>query len=740
MHPWLSSFTVCDPAELVHPLAAGFVALQEKASDGVFSVTGALQRQGGEMILATVRTERPQRPVADIHYEEEIAIFFGRDGYGPAVLVLRDDFPDTPHQARNPVGMPFSICIDDRPWSEARVAYTPAELGFRILQWFRKAARGELHDPARPMEPVFALHDPLELIMPRGAWGAQQGLDSELVGYIHDQARPNVVTLEAASETAGNERLVSVLAYDLSAQSVSRMRQAPASLDDLQIEALRRGVDIVAGLIERIRGWYADPQARAAILRSYPCFVLRMPLIDPLNGAVEGMDTVAFIADRTVGEVGAALGILFSGQVGDLDTVGYQLRVAAAEPEPEKVRLFGCLVHAQFETDLARAVSGRRNVVTGDVVMIGGGAIGSSVAEALVREGAFDTWGIVDDDTLLPHNLARHTLSTTDVSHPKAVALGRRLKGIRPDLEVRVFDENFLTGEPLDSYRALDDADVIIDASASVAVGRALGDRGGSARRTSIFFNPTGTAVVMLVEDLARRYDLRFLEAVYNRAVLTRPELADHLQASETIRYTGACRMLTSRIPASRIQILSGLVAGGLSHALMDPTAIVQIWSIAGDGGVAVTRPTVDGDSRSIGEWLVNTPGDLSRELAEERERQLPSETGGALLGIVDAPRKRVDLVGALQAPPDSRRSPTEFTRGTVGLLHDVERSVARCAEQIRYVGEWHSHPRGSSSRPSSIDIEQLAWLTGTMAAEGMPGLMFILGETDNRQLLGTAG
>ena len=740
LHSWLSSFTACDAADLVHPLATGFVALQENVSDGVLSITGALRREGGEILLATVHTERPQRPVVDIRHEEEIGIFFGRDGYGPAVLVFRDDFPDTPHQARNPVGIPFGICIDDRPWSEARVNYTPAELGQRILQWFRKAARGELHDPAQPMEPIFALHDPLELIMPRGAWGAQQGSRFELVGHILDQARrPNVVTLQPTSEATNTERRLSVLAYDLSAQLVSRMRQAPATLSDLQAEASKRGVDVVADLIEHIKGWYVDPQANTAILRSHLCLVLRLPLINPLNNAVEGIDTIAFIADRTVGDVGAALGIFFSGEVRDLKSVGYQLCLPAGPAEPEKVQLLGCLVHAQFDTALAREISGRRNAVTGKVVMIGGGAIGSSVAESLVREGAFDTWVIMDDDTLLPHNLARHTLSMPDVSHPKSVALGSRLKRIRPDLEVRVFDDNFLTEGHLKAGGTLDDADVIIDASASVAVGRALSDRGGSARKTSIFFNPTGTAAVMLVEDLAHRHDLRFLEALYHRAVLTRPELADHLRASEKIRYTGACRMLTSRIPASRIQILSGLVADGVAKALVEPDAVVQIWSLAGDGGVTVTRPAVDGDSRSIGDWVVNTPGDLSRELAAERERQLPNETGGALLGIVDAPRNRVDLVAALQAPPDSSRSPTEFTRGTTGLRQEVEQSVARCGDQIRYVGEWHSHPRGSSSKPSAIDIEQLAWLTSTMAADGMPGLMFILGENDARQLLGTA-
>jgi hypothetical protein len=100
--------------------------------------------------------------------------------------------------------------------------------------------------------------------------------------------------------------------------------------------------------------------------------------------------------------------------------------------------------------------------------------------------------------------------------------------------------------------------------------------------------------------------------------------------------------------------------------------------------------------------------------------------------------RKRVDLVAALKAPADSSHSPTEFTRGTLGLRDEVDHATARCAEQIRYVGEWHSHPLGSSSHPSSIDLEQLAWLTRTMAIDGMPALMFIVAENEASQLLGT--
>ena len=46
---------------------------------------------------------------------------------------------------------------------------------------------------------------------------------------------------------------------------------------------------------------------------------------------------------------------------------------------------------------------------------------------------------------------------------------------------------------------------------------------------------------------------------------------------------------------------------------------------------------------------------------------------------------------------------------------------------QIRYVGEWHSHPDGASAMPSSTDFAQLSWLRQELQNEGLPGLMAIV-------------
>jgi hypothetical protein len=738
MQPWIASFPVVEYSALGNPLASAFVDHVRDGGDGIFELVEARYDRGMELILANVRTERPQRPVVAIDRVEPIAIVFGDGRHGPCVMALREDFPDTPHQARLPKGMPFCICIDDRPWSEAKSSYGPSELGHRILQWFRKAARGQLHDAAQPLEPFFSLQSPYELIMPREAWAGDADKVAELIGIVQDQQRPTMVTLLPAKGRQSDNPVISVIAYDLSAETMSRMRQAPATLADLAEETLRRGVDIVADLKARLKIWYADETSRAAVLNSYPCILLRLPMINPVTGHVEGLETVGFMVEGTVGDIGVALGSFYCDRSSDLNSIGYQLRFPAGDPDLDVVRLEGCLVHGAFDTQLARAISGVASPVLGKAVMIGAGAIGSAVAEILVREGAFDSMSVMDDDTLLPHNIARHTLTSKEVPRPKAASIGQRLKFIRPDLDVSAIDANFLAEPSPEAQALLQAADTIVDASASVAVGRGLSDLAGHARRLSIFFNPTGTAVVLLAEDQDRRIDLRALEAIYHRAIQTEPVLENHLVDSEMIRYTGACRMLTSRIPASRVQVLSGLVAGGLSRALGSSEGCVKIWSLGEEGEVSLVSPQVGLAIDHAGDWTIRMPDALSAQLAAERLKQLPNETGGALLGIVDPQSKRIELVAAVPAPIDSTEAPTEFVRGTMGLRETVEAAIARSAGQIRYVGEWHSHPRGTSSQPSTIDIEQLAWLSTTMAGDGMPGVMFIVGENEARHLVGT--
>jgi hypothetical protein len=64
-----------------------------------------------------------------------------------------------------------------------------------------------------------------------------------------------------------------------------------------------------------------------------------------------------------------------------------------------------------------------------------------------------------------------------------------------------------------------------------------------------------------------------------------------------------------------------------------------------------------------------------------------------------------------------------------VGLADDTNKAVEATMYQLRYVGEWHSHPKRSSSSPSRTDLVQLHWLESELSHEGLPGLMLIAAD-----------
>ena len=106
-------------------------------------------------------------------------------------------------------------------------------------------------------------------------------------------------------------------------------------------------------------------------------------------------------------------------------------------------------------------------------------------------------------------------------------------------------------------------------------------------------------------------------------------------------------------------------------------------------------------------------------------------------MGVVDVFAKRIDVIDAWDQPPGSRGSPAFFERGTDGLKDRVFEAMARTLDQVRYIGEWHSHPRSYSTEPSGVDVAQILWLTESLASDGCPAFMIIVGDDDIRVCMG---
>jgi proteasome lid subunit RPN8/RPN11 len=473
--------------------------------------------------------------------------------------------------------------------------------------------------------------------------------------------------------------------------------------------------------------------------------IVEFPVMTPDDKPTSFVDTRAFVPSCKLGDLGVAIGALFPAATDQGSQSGYAPALVAQVDERalEAIQIEVANVHIEFDQERAAELAGLPQADKRKVVMVGAGAIGSQMAMILAREGRF-TWTVVDDDRLLPHNLARHSLEFRHLGQPKAAALCDQLNGLRPPSSApsaRAILCNVLSPGEHEAKlnEVLNGADVVIDASASVAAARFLSDHTTKARRVSTFFNPAGEAVVVLVEPADRHLTLRDLEAQYYRAVLRQPELERHLSATgERFAYTGACRALTNRIPQSRAALLSSLGAASLSQMLSEPTAGAGVWTERPNGSVVVSRSDTSEVFRAQRlKWTITIDKQLTEEIIAIRARSLPVETGGVLLGVVDAAARSIHIVDALSAPPDSVEQSVGFERGIEGLEKSIRDAMVRTMDQIRYVGEWHSHPPRTSIAPSDIDVTQIAWLSDVLSMENRPGVMLIAGDAGMNLLTG---
>jgi integrative and conjugative element protein (TIGR02256 family) len=740
MPGWLDSVSApCRPEELALRRAAelaDFVAIYG-AAYGARLVETRKARERFEIVVVEVEVDRPQERKADIRKRERIAAVVQDDDGFLTVLALRPDFPFTPHQTAVPQGMPLCLCIDDRPWQEARLTWSPAECLRRIREWLAKAARGELYDPAQPLEPLF-YSSGYVLVLPRSSIehaGAGEAL--QLVGGVRDDGDPKVIIAspddQAFKDRKARGKMV-IIPLALPEQAMSGIHRLPGTLEALA-EALKAfGVDLLAELRSRLAKW-VDWKSGEFVSLSAHLGICVFAKVTSSDGSRSSLDARAFFTAATAGEVGVAIGCLLpAADSGVKGTKGY---VPAVVPDRSRtgsdIPIEPMDVHLDFDRVLGAEISGRPSPDMRTIVMVGAGAIGSHIALMLAREGAFQ-WVVVDHDSLLPHNLARHGLPRWYVGAKKAPALAHQIADLLGDqkaglsitvdcLAPRKTDQQALTD-------AFSSADIILDTSASIAVERHLSNlQGARARRLSAFFNPEGSAAVLLAEPAHRSMTLRDIEAQYYNAVLIKPELKGHLAAAAGVRYSGSCRTLTSKIPERSAAVLSGLVAGGLAEAIEDDQGGISVWSLQGGGASALRLKLEPPLLQGICGWSVSVDGRVLSFLRAERSDHLPSETGGVLLGIVDFQSRSIHVVHALAAPPDSVETRAGFERGVRGLEGSIAEACKEVMDQIRYVGEWHSHPRGASPMPSTTDIGQMCWLSDGLVSEGCPAVMLIVGD-----------
>ena len=595
---------------------------------------------GRETIVCDVAVEVNQDRANPILDRERLAVSFDpQDEQMPEVVSLRANFPWVPHLNPRESEFPRSLCLYEFPYSTVKLRWTPTGYVERIRQWLSLNAEGRLHQEDQPLEHVFLGAFP-PLILPSDflqtinrASGPNDGVT--YFGVHAVGASPQDVTgfLVTNPKLAGMQvRPDHVATAVLAApQKHGVIRNTPTTLRDVINVMNEVNIDLLDILRQRVRHWRdADP----AVIGARLLLVLIFPKMREEGTPQETWewDMWGFLLRDQLRDVGRKLGIWEVTPGGTIAT----LIVPDADRSAEiAVQIVNPV------TQLTKAMAARYNGTLDDqrkCAMVGIGALGSMTLLNLARKG-FGIWSIIDDDLMMPHNGARHALTTTGSGAPKVVGVKQLIDVLYEETAVAAISRaNILRpdlgGAALNAI--FSDADVIVDCSADVAAARHLAlDVKGNARRLSLFLSPSGEQLVLLLEDAMRSIKLDSLEMQFYRMLLSVEGLNDHYaSAGNMLRYGRSCRDLSAILSSDAITLFAGVGSRAIERLLADEKAIIQVWKTASDFSVKSfdTSPRASFQMAMAGFSIVWDEA-VVEKLMWLRGEKLPKETGGALLG-----------------------------------------------------------------------------------------------------------
>lgn len=657
----------------------------------------------------------PQHRLIPVRNIEPITIYISNAETLPVVIV-RDDFPIVPHLNVHEDNVRKSLCYSDLGYHEIRHKLNGRFLLTCIENWFRKTSMNQLHRPDQPLEPFFPYVNNVIV------WNGQLG-KPYFDKYIVEDREFGKLMYQSSD---GN--YFAVFSLPVPPDFSNLIHNMPQTL--LELLCSFKNYDTIITWLTDLLSIVRFPkiyneyfrQERNSLLACKVLINIAIPKQRTDRAPIETFDLRSFVIDKSLKDI----------------LTDYGLSLNGSKLEPSKhtggnganIAITPFIVHlAQSKlkcrcANLVDEADGEKHFS-----LVGVGAIGSHILNNCLRSG-YGKWTIIDHDYFWPHNIARHVLTSNDIGYSKVKSLEKVASHIQSDSDLVAIASDVF-GKDNSVIVAFGQSDIILDASASIAVERHLAlDVQSDARRISCFLNPQGTATIMLLESVDRSARLDLLEMQYYRELLKNEKYSDHMSLPETMVYSGTCRSISSRISQDNISLSAALCCKAIKLHTSNTNGEIIIWTHATD--------TVEKESFMADKWITHEQGgwkielslSLLGEMRTDREKALPNETGGVLIGAYDITRKRIYVVYQVRAPEDSISSPTSFIRGCANLPERLKYIHETTLDNLTYIGEWHSHPSVNTQR-STDDVKLHKAIVGYNRENCLPGCMMILG-TDN--------
>lgn len=657
----------------------------------------------------------PQYRLIPVRNIEPITIYISNEETLPIVTV-RDDFPIVPHLNVHEDNVRKSLCYSDLGYHEIRHKLNGRFLLTCIENWFRKTSMNQLHRPDQPLEPFFPYVNNVIV------WNGQLG-KPYFDKYIVEDREFGKLMYQSSD---GN--YFAIFSLPVPPDFSNLIHNMPQTL--LELLCSFKNYDTIITWLTDLLSIVRFPkiynkyfrQERNSLLACKVLINIAIPKQRTDRAPIETFDLRSFVIDKSLKDI----------------LTDYGLSLNGSKLEPSKhtggnganIAITPFIVHlAQSKlkcrcANLVDEADGEKHFS-----LVGVGAIGSHILNNCLRSG-YGKWTIIDHDYFWPHNIARHVLTSNDIGYSKVTSLEKVASHIQYDSDLVAIASDVF-GKDNSVIVAFGQSDIILDASASIAVERHLAlDVQSDARRISCFLNPKGTATIMLLESVDRSARLDLLEMQYYRELLKNEKYSDHMSLPETMVYSGTCRSISSRISQDNISLSAALCCKAIKLHTSNTNGEIIIWTHATD---SVEKESFMADkwiTHEQGGWKIELSLSLLGEMRTDREKALPNETGGVLIGAYDIARKRIYVVYQVRAPEDSISSPTSFIRGCANLPERLKYIHETTLDNLTYIGEWHSHPSVNTQR-SADDVKLHKAIVGYNRENCLPGCMMILG-TDN--------
>ncbi len=595
----------------------------------------------------------------------------------------RIDFPfgSFPHINPPTNGMTPSLCLTRENFADWYSEHTFIDLVDAIEKWFADASSGNLikvkegdfyepfqHHPM-PEVIIFRLHT-----------------DEK---YIEDARSPGFKTLTVNRLTESSDIYVD-------------FNDSPKTADALQIILWREGR-------HTLEEWFVEyPKTYGGLkdfLRKYgfKCDTILPPDLEKNIKLV--FFQVAFVRPAIVlNKESKVDSLYFSASISELETMG------------DNAPIHEVSAYDNTSPNLARYISATSDAIKDKkILLLGGGAIGSKLAFHLYRSGICNLT-ICDNDKMLSHNVCRHALHRWTSSDFKANIIKKELDTmfILRNSSITAVTEDinrWLPKQDLTQY------DLIIDATASASVFHTVDMVCQDISVPLVHFALSDAGKVGLVytrfnhDNRMSDYYMHLLQtAALGDEDLQNWLVSEKSYSLDSVRIGEGCHsntmILSDDVISTHVGIASSIIRNIFDIKNPKNTANLSYTNIEYAGQVFTGEipipPFRSMPCSNAPEWNIRYTDNLLHEIRHTAKMAQKKETGGYLMGVVDKKRKVIYILDHFE-PCDSVGCPTGLKLGTKGWQEHFNSVRARTADGMVYIGDWHSHPKGSLER-SEID------------------------------------